>query len=380
MLFKAKREGELILILDVQSSIVRGTLVTFRTAAVPVVSYAYSVHLPFRPEVDGRSLIKYTLEAIGQITALIRRELHDRSEKGLPHKLSAVHYVLSSPWIISQAKTLAYTFTKPTVVSRKHILDTIEKERSKILPVDKTKVQIIEEKICHVRLNGYNVALWDNKETRQFDVSFVSSVADHNMVRRFEEAAGGLASRGHYVFHSGLLLQYIGIQQTMPELDEYILVHVHGELTDVVAVSKNFCTFFGTFPFGTNSLIRKLSKSGRVKEQTAESMLSLNESGHLDKGHDRSSGKKIDAALDEWASLLSKMLSEASVQPTKETFIVSARSHEELFSRGLKKIYSHNRLEFLSVDSLKTHISFEPRSEQLRLSGLYAIAICSLER
>ena len=114
-MFFSHKYGTLNLVLDLQSSVVRGALVEMREGKSPLVLFTYDVAIPYRSNSGSEYLIKATLNAVNEVINETLKHLHIRSSvEKIPKKISEINYVLSSPWIISQARTLSLVFKKNT--------------------------------------------------------------------------------------------------------------------------------------------------------------------------------------------------------------------------------------------------------------------------
>lgn len=103
-MFLSSSQGELTLLIDVQSSVVRGSLVHLRPGAIPSVLYTRNVAIPYKPNGGSSYLIKMALRAVEEIVQAIRANLQsDATDENLPKRISSVHFILSSPWVVSQA-------------------------------------------------------------------------------------------------------------------------------------------------------------------------------------------------------------------------------------------------------------------------------------
>ncbi|MEN9524429.1 MAG: hypothetical protein RL536_498 [Candidatus Parcubacteria bacterium] len=381
-MFSSKKTGELILIIDVQSSIVRGTLVHMEKVATPTVLYTHNVRIPYKPRAQSGYIIKAALHAISETVTETGRFLQaivTTANHNIPHKISKVHYVLSSPWIVSQAKTLKLTFPEPKKVNKSYILGLISDERSKLGGSNQDDIRVIEEKVFDVRLNEYSVQNWDGRKTTDLEVSFVVSVAGGRMIDRFTDNCDHLVKRGSVQFHSSLFLQHLGIGKVMSDSSSYALLHVHGELTDIAIIRSNSCIFFGSYPFGTHSIMRTIARETKTDEQSAESTLTLSEKGQLDATHAQKELSIISDMEHGWIGELRKLLMTSSVLDSlPRHIIISAHSHEDFFIKSFNAAYPDHKLQILTMESIIPFVKFDSNAEQLRLTGLYVIAIHSL--
>ncbi|MBU6232099.1 MAG: hypothetical protein KGI45_03115 [Patescibacteria group bacterium] len=375
-LFSRKDLGELILILDVQSSVVRGSLCILKDGALPQVVFTYNASIPWKPHTDSNYLIKVTLRAIEESIDACLRDLHLKRAGGaeIARTVSAVHYALSSPWIVSQAKTVNAKLSKEVAVTRSQIEKIIAAERAKMTA--QADIEIIEEKIFDVRLNGYSIREWAGKAATDIEISYAISVAGTRMIDHFRKACARAVKRDRVRFHSSLLLQFIGMQKAAPEHGDFSLIHVHGELTDIAVISAGEAALFGSYPFGVQTIIREAAERTGTSQQAADSLITLYTGKHIDPVHDKIGIEAIDSAKARWADGLESALSSLAAQPPH--FILSAWAHDDFFREIIAEKHPGTVVESLSIDVISPHVAFWPKSEKRRHTGLYAIAIDSM--
>lgn len=384
MLFSHKHDKKTVVVFDVQSSIVRASLITLESGANPHVLLTVDQLISYREESNANYLIKATLQALDSCEELINRYINASRHKNYDGKrdiikISEVHFVLSSPWIVSKARTITQTFPKALAIDKKIVMGLISEERKKDVPEQAENIEIIEEKIFDVKLNGYSVDDWEGKMVNSIDVSFAVSIAGSGMIQRFKQSAISMVSEKNTYFHSALLLQHVGMSIILPENKDYVLIHAHGELSDVVIAENGACMFFGSFPYGTNSMIRSIAKELKVGMNTADSLITLSVSGHLDPVEEEKTVKVMDAVSERWNSSFKNLL-----EGTKHfsraflAVIITARIHEKFFTDNFMRAYPEAKIEPFSMDKLLLHVSFGTGAEQLRLTGLYAVAINNL--
>jgi cell division ATPase FtsA len=319
--------------------------------------------------------------AIEEITQVIHTNVKSESNSSdLPHHVSSVHYVLSSPWVISQAKKISMSFKEDTAISRAYVAGIIWEERAKMTNNTIDDISVIEEKVFDVRLNGYSVSSWESKHTRELGISFVVSVAGNRMIDLFVKACENIVHNKKYVhFHSSLFLQHIGIQKISPNLSNYALIHIHGELTDIAIIHTRECSFFGSYPFGIRTIIRSIAKKTKTTDDVAESTLNLVMSGDTDVTKFKEETSIIENMKQGWIGELGKLLKTSSTLETVPSHvIISADIYEDFFFNSFKSAYPQSSLESLSFESIQSHVSYGTHAGHLRLTGVYVIAIHSL--
>lgn len=381
MLFSSKKEGKIKLILSIQSSVVRGTLVWFRHEKKPFILYSISKQIKYRSNVDSSYLPKTTLSHIDDVLEETLRELHvqSRSDRTMPGKIDEIHYILSSPWIVSYAHTVRRDLERPVLISRKTVSDIIAAEREKVFANSTENLVVAEEKIFDVRLNGYSIAEWEGKNARSLEVSFSAGILDRKTVEHFREACEHVVRKKSVLFHSSLLIHCIGAQELMPEKKSYIMLHVHGEITDAVIVENGMCTLFGSFDVGVNTVVRHISSALRTTEAVADSMLTLFVGGKMTNDEERE--KAVIAEIsDKWYGALEKMQKDAGYERNvPDTAIITARTHEEFFMGSFKAHKSDAKTDTISIDLVAERVEYSSKVERLRLSGLFALALTLME-
>jgi cell division ATPase FtsA len=376
----SSQKQSLILILDVQSALVRGSLVCMNGNARSRVVYSTETYFPYHKDKGTTHHIDAIIKGIEETVHECLVQLHrGQLGKDIPHAVDQVHYVLTSPWIISRAQTVNVKFDTETKISMEKVSAAIADQRSSILNGSDTSFEIIEEKVFDVRLNGYQMSDWHGRKAHSMEISFALSIAGSQTIRQFRDACAHAVSHDRVVFHSSLLLQHIAIQELLSNAKNYSLIHIHGELTDVVQVAQGVCTIFGSYPIGSNTCVRTGAEQLRLSSQSADSTISLYEHGQLDSAHGKSTHAALHKIQHGWAIELEKMLSKAgSDLSLKGSLIISAHAHELFFTDALKTIPHHGTVERLDIDLMQTHLIFEGQHRNSRMTGLYVTALRNL--
>ncbi len=380
MFFSKKPAERLDLILDIQSSVVRGALMRVQAGAIPHIVWTKSIDVAYRAQGGSAYLIKMATRAVEDIAGAAHAYVKlTHSKDALPRRISSIHCALSSPWIVSRARTVSQEFSKQTVINRARVAEIIKAERKELASGDEKGLSSIEEKIFEVRLNGYSVAEWEGAAAKSLEASFAVSLAGTRMIERFKEALRRANAREEAHFHSSLLLQYTGIGLAEPNNGPYVLVHVHGELTDLVVADSHSCVLFGSHPLGIRSAVRKIAHALKLTDGTADSLLSLHENGKLDTAHNQPAAKVLADVARGWRSECAKLLSLVPSGRLPSSAIVLARTHEDFFSAALKEEPTSLHPRNLSADEFEKLVAFDPSAERLRTTALYAIAVTNLE-
>ncbi len=378
MLFSSSPKDKIILLVNIQSSVIHSAIAHIKEKGKSEIVYIGNQSIPFQPHLGTAQLIKLTLKALDDSIDKAMRfvNAHSNMSGHAVPTIDEVHYVLASPWIVSRAYTISESFPKPVITSEKGVLAMVARERAKYIKSISAPVEIVEEKVFDVKINEYSITKWAGKSTNKVDVSMANSIAGTVMIRKFTEACSSIVKSKEVHFHSSLLLQHIGIQSVIPNESDYVLIHAHGELTDVVVVEKKTCVFFGSFPRGVNTAIRSLSRSLNATLEIADSLLNMEGKDQVDKAYQKNSESAVKNLADDWVIDFKALFSGASYQKSlPKSFIVSARAHEDFFVKAIVGSYPGSKIKILSIDQVDDFISYAPQVETQRLIGLYTLAI-----
>ncbi|MBU6426799.1 hypothetical protein KGQ27_00990 [Patescibacteria group bacterium] len=386
MLFSHKDNEKLALLVNLQSSIIKLSFVVIKPAVAPHIVYTLSKDIHARHYAESIKFIEASLGALrGAIETGMRRfkdiAKSDGLEVGIP-PIDEVHFVLSSPWVVSRAKIISLSFVKPTAITRDLVLNAIKNEREKDFPPD-AKISIIEEKIFDVLLNGYSNTNWERKQTLRADVSFATTVAGIGMTDRLRGVCEEHGISRSVAFHSAPLLFFTGMRIVEPEARDCLLLHVHGELTDIVAVERGNCALFASYPLGADSLAHAVAKTAKVSDDTADSTVSLYIGGYLDEKESAASIHALKQAGKDWADGVKNTLTRANLSLGDfQSIVVSADKHEDFFETGLAGLLEKNRVHTvhsLQPEDLTPFVSSGQHAELAKMMGLYAVAVNNLE-
>lgn len=384
MLFSNRKKGELVLILDVESTSVNAILVMQTVGERPMIRFTYSGEVIFREGRDGGDLIEAIIRTVTTVIDETQKYIvvAKKTVPGMPGKVSSIHYVLSSPWILSESKRLEEHFSQPKKITEAVVRSMVHKERN-ILEASmkvENKVTQIEEKLFDIELNGYSVADWRGKKALSLSVSFVTSISGIRMTDIFKSLAKRRMRVHKIHFHSSLLLQHIGIRRLWNEKEMYVIVHVHGEITDVMTVHGEACIFFGTFPTGMQTIVRSVAKEAGVGLDTAASMVNLHTSGVIGV-ESQDSLDVVKSNNEHWVEQLQK-----SLQTMPDVFegsmpiIVATEMQRYSFAKILSDKFPNARVEQLSTEDMDKVIGYDPSVTRSVTASIYTLALEGLRQ
>lgn len=324
----------LSLIIDIQSNVVNGALVDLKDRSMPKVVYFSSDPLLFVESAGADYVIKMTIQTIEDVVSRVMKE---GLRKNGASSVEDVHYILSSPWVMSKSKNANVHFDVDTEITPKIIQDIIDKEKAELAKNYETDLLFLEQKIFDIRLNGYPVQSYKKKKVKDIEISFALTLSSDKIIKRISSAVSKHYHINKEIFHSALLLHYISVRSAVGSADEYIILHTHGELTDIVIVKKGFSSYFASFPFGTTTLGRKLAMVMKGNYETAESSLCLCNEGRLEESQKKKIEDMVAPIMSEWQKECLQFFSYIGkdvVLPRR--IYLSSPTHFDLFKKTLQ--------------------------------------------
>jgi hypothetical protein len=385
-----KTKEELSLVIDIQSGLIRGALILNKENTEPHILFVVTRPIIHKPHTDSTYLTKAMLKTLSEVVDMLGQEGVIRAQAlGYNKKLlSRVHYILSSPWVLSSSKTLKIHFDKDTEITEKFVQNLLEEERMKIEDKFKesnhnfsgqtfnTDLVFIEHKIFEMKLNGYKVNKYDGRKASSLEISFAATLSSNRLINRINSEVKKILNLKKIEYHSALLLNFIAMRLIVPEKNNFISIHVHNELTDVVVVKDGLASHLASFPFGTSTLLRKISAVLGESRETSESTLTLLFSDKLEASQAENLKNKIKPLIQHWYREYVKSIDYKDDNTfSPKTIYLSAHSHVEIFKRILKA--NNDSLDVIIFDITNTdmHVVFEKIGEYNQLIGMYALAL-----
>lgn len=366
--FSHVKEGKRNIILDIQSGLVRGALVIENDDGSSIILSVVTKSIPSTTRIlNGVHLTKRILKLVEEVVEHLVKDADGKA-------ISIIHYILSSPWINSQLKTIKADYKKETEINSHVLADLIKSELKQGAEGDTAR---IEQKIFEVKLNGYATTTLDSKKAHTLEASLATSFSSKSFLDKLHSAVQGIVPVRTATHNSALLMQYAALREILIEKHEYMYIHVHSELTDIVIVKNGLCKQIASFPFGIATFLRKITSSTKQSIESSDSLLSLFQGNKLSEAEKIAVQKTIEPLLHEWGEACMKSFATSfDVTAVPRTVYLSAHSHFDLFKEAL---LHHNNLNLnvIPYDSIlsEDHISFGKSSSQSTMMRMYTLAL-----
>ncbi len=376
--FLSKKEKEKYsLIIDIQSGLVRGALVSKTGNGFPIIKHVKEKIIPRRIHTNGNYINKMMLHALSIVTSDIIEN----------YQISKIDIILSSPWVLSHSKSIKINFENDTIITDKIITQIVDEERKKLenifitghkeIPNINNDLNYIEQKVFDIKLNGYVVNNYIGKSVRSMEISVAMTLSSKIIIKRISDVLRKISHSKNYKYHSGLLLNYTALLKMMPDKTDYIYVHSHSELTDVILVKKGMCANISSFPIGTSNLTHRIAHAFKHNDEVADSMIKLYTEGKLEESEMKKITKIVGEYSNGWLALYKKVLeSSIEVNSIPRLIFLSAHANVNILNNIIKMSTTEDThiIDF-NLENFDSKITFEKPIEMNQLIKMYALAL-----
>ncbi len=284
----SKKEDELFLVFDMGSASVRGAVFTIDSKKVPHILFSVSEPIKLKDELVFEDFFNSTIGALDIVLGKIFL-----FRVGAPKKIFAI---LSSAWFVSEIRNISYTSEKSFVFDEKFADNLIQKEIAKLTEEyshkdsefrDMTPIELRNTKIS---LNGYPVDKPLKQKTKNVEMSIFVSLSSKLFTQKVEEVVNKYFNVENVKFSSFVMASFAVVRNMFLYQDNFLLIDISGEVTDISMVKKDILNSSISFPFGVNVILRNIAKNFNCSMYNAKSLYLLYKNNQADEA----TMKKID--------------------------------------------------------------------------------------
>jgi hypothetical protein len=394
-LFK-KAESETALIFDIGNGSIGAAIVSFPKGGTPLILYTHREPLTFLSEVSTERLLDSMLKLLKAVAFSVQKEGIAHIHKNFFSSFSIKHTycIFSSPWYVSHTKVIKVTKDKPFVLSKESI-DAImakeEKEFNAALTNGDykqkfgTDIRLLERKIIHTRLNGYEVSDPIGKKAVEFEITFFISFVSEEVIRGVEQVLQSTVRSRNIVFYSYALSSWDAVRSMFPDNPHFLFADITNEVTDISITARGVLMETISFPAGRSMFIRDACEKLAVPPEVALSYLRMYTSGSLAADVTPKIEQIIKESADIWHAALILALTELGKRYPlpKSMFLTVDTDLAAIFIAQLKKEMPlelnvpHNMFDvtFLNAAKIQHYTDFAPHITQDSFLGIESIFV-----
>src|SRR3989344_4593154 len=301
----------LVLVFDVGSSSVGGALFRMRESGVPKILFTSIEPIILEQNLDTGAFFASALKSLQIVTERVHK-----AGLGAPQKIFCV---LSSPWYVSQTRTIKLEKNTPFIFTAK-LADTLiqkevtlfEEERLKEYIEAKSPVRPIELKNIKVMLNGYETANPINQKARELEMTIFISVSVEQMLQSIEDVVHKSFHFKDIKFSSFAMASFAVVRDMYINKENFLLIDIGGEVTDISMIKKNILRESVAFPLGVNFMVRGVASLLGCSLGEAKSYLSLFKDRHAADATAKALEEVLTKLKNEWLRTFQESLANIS--------------------------------------------------------------------
>lgn len=308
MMFGSDQKDEkTYLIFDIGSNSVAGSWVRLDSGSRPVILFTKRISIDVYQEITADHLLFAVRNALREVLAVLLTQ-----SLGAPER---AFVFVSSPWYAAQVRTLSYHKRHPFVFTKRFADELVQKELEKFNNGEHkewknmhTEHTSLEHRIVHVELNGYTYRDPIGKKAERAEVVSFMSMMPIDVQNELERI---IHSSFHVdvEFHSAIFASYFGLSHMHDVPEDYTILDIRGETTDLMVVRNGHVQEIISIPFGDHTIVRSFANLMNQKPRHMQELLAMYVEGHLDDVHSTMIEKKLDKAMDHVERLLHEALS-----------------------------------------------------------------------
>lgn len=298
-------------IFDVGSSSVSVAVTEYKEGKRPHVLYST------REPIATPHTSKEEIPMKGMLSALLVVSMRVQSE-ALPQlgtrgnfNVDGVYCVLSSLWYDSHLTTLSSSTPRPEVISHQHVVSMLEKELEKAenAPIRKNST-VVECSATSIRLNGYHTELTKKTTAEVVDVDAYISFVNKELEEHIKKIVGKVFQLEVVRIATYPFVSTHALYALYPEKSDFLYIDISGETTDILSIHEQSIRHALSFPIGKNFFVHTLLRSRASNESDAHSLLKLLGKKSSSTENNPELDEAIGEAKKEWATSLTKALSD----------------------------------------------------------------------
>ncbi len=347
MSFFGNSESYYSILVNLSSGSLSVSVVLYKKGDSPTFIYTCRKNIDIPEKLDLHKIEQGTMTLLDQcILEAIQNGLKNFNNN-TDKEIKNVVVSLSSPWFYLKTESVKDSNDKPVLISEDYIksltqkkIDEFEAEVQKLNDDPDTSYEVVEKSIVDVKVNGYKINKIVGQKTTTLDAHLCMSLVEKNFLSNIYDIAHKHTHlvKDKIIIHTLPLVYFTVTRDLFSGYDNFLLLNVSSEYTDISIVTNGVLYATSSFPSGRNFIIRQISKELAIPCEIAESSLRLFVSKKLDGENTRKIENILVNIEKEWAVYFERALSEVSPGgqfPTR-LYMVSFDDVYDIYSQMIK--------------------------------------------
>ena len=390
-----KYKDGVVAIFSIGSARVTGSLVSRAPGEENLkVHYSTESTLVHQDELNVERFTRSMLSALMEVAMRIQQEglLITRKELDQSVTIKQFACVFTAPWYVSQTHTVTLNRKQEFVVKEsiveKMLHDEIDlfqeniKQKKEGLSIVSAQSSVADAHIIQTHINGYETKDPIGKTAQKLSISLYISLMSDTILSKTQAILSQVFAANYVSIISSTLVTFLGVEKFFKSPEDYLILETHGEVTDATLVRGHTIVGSASFPFGTNTSIRYVTKQTKRSAQDIYSRVKLmskartNRSTEVSRAIEESLFESIKTWLDGLHRTLEKV---AQGEPVPQTIYLSIDPQwHTLFLTALKQqtssliTFSDRPFEVVTFDdtAVKGKMTISPKGKFLPLTAL----------
>lgn len=323
-----KKKRETIAVFDVGSASVGGAIIKISSENKPEIIAASRVPVNFLWDINFQAFWRCARNSLKKVLNSLAKDSLERPDKIL--------CVFSSPWFISQTRIISLKKNEPFEIKKEFLEKLIDNE----VRTFKKKWQsgnsrsggepeVFERNPMKVTLNGYPTRKPFGKKAKELKAYIYMSLGMKKMADEIRSMILEDFGDRPVLFHTLPFVVSSVLDDVIRPEGGYIFADIGGEMSDISLVRDDVLEETVSFPFGRNSILRKISSEFKTSFKEASSLAEKFGSGRMNSSDTQKITPIMEAAKKEWTLLLRQALLELSSRGplSKDFFLIGCKDN-----------------------------------------------------
>lgn len=357
-LFNSRDKDTRALIVDIGSGSVGASIVDLVHDDRPVVHRTARTEMRLREDIHFKDFYLAMLEALRTTLELLKK---GDANKTVPiGSVKHVHLTFASPWYSAEARTIQYrqktSFRFSRSFLKKLLAEDLEHFRAEFdahkQVEDDDTLLLLDQAVIDVRLNGYSTEQIEADSVHEAEATVFVSLMSEKVRDAVKKVVGEVCGTSRYTLQSFPMVLYTAVRDMMVIGDDFVLVDIGGEVTDIVFVHDSVPERTYSIPLGHNTIVRHVAGVLGTSLLQGRSALDMLAKGTLD----TEAAEHMKVAIGEVMAKFRGALGEIVSEQARE-FMLPERVFLTIDTAPVEWLYAHlgsRTLGRMTIDSYTT--------------------------